>query len=239
VAPSSDCWRTLASPEKCADHPIDRRVQLGSQCSRSSRTTRFPSATSAVSIFNNRSTSRAAWLRRCNERQHCANSGHSPVAWRTRQIDTNALEPRPTEPRTATPILNRWPYAVDAEAPAKARLRSRRESLTITKLSRDGTDPATWDPALDGVLAAPENHTVLYEDEAIRVISVSIAPGAIGRSGRSRMRQWPFLRCNLQAAKRRGDCFKITAFGPLNLMGVAIRRALGGIEHGGGVAHRT
>jgi len=28
-------------------------------------------------------------------------------------------------------------------------------------------------------LAAPENHTVLYEDEAIRVISVSIAPGAI------------------------------------------------------------
>ena len=34
----------------------------------------------------------------------------------------------------------------------------------------DGTDPATWDPALDGALAAPENHTVLYEDEAIRVI---------------------------------------------------------------------
>ena len=49
----------------------------------------------------------------------------------------------------------------------------------MTKLSMDGTDPATWDPALDGVLAAPENHTLLYEDEAIRVISVSIAPGAI------------------------------------------------------------
>ena len=49
----------------------------------------------------------------------------------------------------------------------------------MTTLSMDGTDPATWDPALDGVLAAPENHTVLYEDEAIRVISVSIAPGAI------------------------------------------------------------
>jgi hypothetical protein len=49
----------------------------------------------------------------------------------------------------------------------------------MTKLSMDGTDPASWDPALDGVLAAPENHTVLYEDEAIRVISVSIAPGAI------------------------------------------------------------
>jgi hypothetical protein len=49
----------------------------------------------------------------------------------------------------------------------------------MTNLSMDGTDPATWDPALDGVLAAPENHKVLYEDEAIRVISVSIAPGAI------------------------------------------------------------
>jgi hypothetical protein len=54
-----------------------------------------------------------------------------------------------------------------------------KEGFTMTKLSMHGTDPATWDPALDGVLAAPENHTVLYEDEAIRVISVSIAPGAI------------------------------------------------------------
>ena len=48
----------------------------------------------------------------------------------------------------------------------------------MTKLSMDGTDPSTWDAALDGVLAAPENHKVLYEDEEIRVISVSIAPGA-------------------------------------------------------------
>jgi hypothetical protein len=46
------------------------------------------------------------------------------------------------------------------------------------EISMDGTDPATWDPALDGVLAAPENHKVLYEDDVIRVISVSIAPGA-------------------------------------------------------------
>ena len=35
-------------------------------------------------------------------------------------------------------------------------------------ISMDGTDPATWDPALDGVFAAPENHSVLYEDDAIR-----------------------------------------------------------------------
>ncbi len=32
--------------------------------------------------------------------------------------------------------------------------------------SMDGSDPATWDPKLDAVLAAPENHTVLYEDDS-------------------------------------------------------------------------
>jgi hypothetical protein len=42
----------------------------------------------------------------------------------------------------------------------------------------DGTDPATWDPALDAALAAPENHQVLYEDDVIRVLSVSVAAGA-------------------------------------------------------------
>jgi len=46
------------------------------------------------------------------------------------------------------------------------------------EISMDGSDPARWDPALDAVLAAPENHTVLYEDELIRVISVRVAPGA-------------------------------------------------------------
>jgi hypothetical protein len=47
----------------------------------------------------------------------------------------------------------------------------------MVDISMDGSDPATWDPALDGVLAAPENHRVLYEDDVIRVISVSVAPG--------------------------------------------------------------
>jgi hypothetical protein len=46
------------------------------------------------------------------------------------------------------------------------------------EISMDGSDPATWDPALDAVLAAPENHTVLYEDDLIRIISVRLAPGA-------------------------------------------------------------
>jgi hypothetical protein len=57
----------------------------------------------------------------------------------------------------------------------------------MTVLSMDGTDPATWDPGLDGVLAAPENHTVLYEDDAIRVISVSIAPGAVEKPHHHRL----------------------------------------------------
>jgi hypothetical protein len=49
---------------------------------------------------------------------------------------------------------------------------------TNASAAMDGSDPATWDRALDAVIAAPENHTVLYEDELIRVLSVSIAPGA-------------------------------------------------------------
>lgn len=43
--------------------------------------------------------------------------------------------------------------------------------------SMDGTEPANWAPELDAVLAAPQHHQVLYEDETIRVLSVSIPPG--------------------------------------------------------------
>ena len=57
----------------------------------------------------------------------------------------------------------------------------------MTVLSMDGSNPATWDPALDGVLAAPENHAILYEDDEIRVISVSIAPGAIEKPHHHRL----------------------------------------------------
>ncbi len=41
----------------------------------------------------------------------------------------------------------------------------------------DSSDPTTWDPALDAVTAAPRNHAVLYEDDVIRVLAVSVAPG--------------------------------------------------------------
>jgi hypothetical protein len=47
----------------------------------------------------------------------------------------------------------------------------------MTATSMDGTDPASWDPQLDAVTAAPQHHQVLYEDELIRVVSVSIDPG--------------------------------------------------------------
>lgn len=52
----------------------------------------------------------------------------------------------------------------------------------------DVNDPQTWNPALDAVVAAPDNHQVLYEDDNIRVISVSIAPGAIEKPHHHR---WP------------------------------------------------
>jgi len=57
----------------------------------------------------------------------------------------------------------------------------------MSDLSMDGSDPATWDPALDGVLASSVNHVVLYEDDAIRVVSVSIAPGEIEKPHHHRL----------------------------------------------------
>lgn len=44
-------------------------------------------------------------------------------------------------------------------------------------ISSDGTDPATWDPALDGPIAAPDNHEVVFENDNIRIMSVSVQPG--------------------------------------------------------------
>jgi hypothetical protein len=41
----------------------------------------------------------------------------------------------------------------------------------------DSSDPTSWDPALDAVTAAPENHQVLFEDDVVRVLSVSVPAG--------------------------------------------------------------
>ncbi len=37
-------------------------------------------------------------------------------------------------------------------------------------------DPADWPPELDAVIAAPNNHTVLLENDHVRVLEVRLAP---------------------------------------------------------------
>lgn len=44
-------------------------------------------------------------------------------------------------------------------------------------ISTDGTDPATWDPRKASAIAAAGNHKVVFENENLRVISVTIPPG--------------------------------------------------------------
>lgn len=43
--------------------------------------------------------------------------------------------------------------------------------------SSDGTDPKTWDPKLDGPIAAPANHQVVFENDNIRIMVVTVRPG--------------------------------------------------------------
>ncbi len=57
-------------------------------------------------------------------------------------------------------------------------------------ISTDGTDPATWDPALDAIKAAPDNHQVLFENDALRVLSVTVQPGEREAAHHHR---WPSL----------------------------------------------
>lgn len=38
------------------------------------------------------------------------------------------------------------------------------------------SDPSTWDPAFDAVVAAPKHHKVLFENESLRVIEVTLPP---------------------------------------------------------------
>lgn len=40
-------------------------------------------------------------------------------------------------------------------------------------------DPADWPPELDAVIAAPENHNILLENDHVRVLEVTIAPGEL------------------------------------------------------------
>ncbi len=40
-----------------------------------------------------------------------------------------------------------------------------------------GRDETEWPPHLDALVAAPANHRLLHEDEAVRVLEVSVEPG--------------------------------------------------------------
>jgi quercetin dioxygenase-like cupin family protein len=45
-------------------------------------------------------------------------------------------------------------------------------------ISTDGTDPKTWDRKMDGPSAAPVNHKIIFEDENLRIITVTVLPGS-------------------------------------------------------------
>jgi hypothetical protein len=40
--------------------------------------------------------------------------------------------------------------------------------------NRTDLDPSTWDPALDAVVAAPKHHKVVFENERLRVLEVTL-----------------------------------------------------------------
>lgn len=48
--------------------------------------------------------------------------------------------------------------------------------MSTVSTSFNQTDPATWDPALDAVVAAPSNHKVLFENDRLRVLEVILHP---------------------------------------------------------------
>ena len=46
----------------------------------------------------------------------------------------------------------------------------------MTTEAIDHTDPAQWDPNLDAVIAAPAHHKVLFENDRLRVLEVTLQP---------------------------------------------------------------
>lgn len=43
-------------------------------------------------------------------------------------------------------------------------------------MNANANDPASWDPRLDAVTAAPDHHKVLFENERVRVLEVTLEP---------------------------------------------------------------
>jgi hypothetical protein len=54
----------------------------------------------------------------------------------------------------------------------------------------DVSNRSEWPPNLDAVMAAPKNHRVLWDDEAVRVLEVSVEPG---EREQLHHHQWPSL----------------------------------------------
>lgn len=50
-------------------------------------------------------------------------------------------------------------------------------ALTLSPAQAQSDDPDAWSESLDAVTAAPDSHEVLYEDENVRLLSVTIDPG--------------------------------------------------------------
>lgn len=50
---------------------------------------------------------------------------------------------------------------------------------TDQKINYKSGNPAEWSPALDAIIAAPKNHKVLMENEKVRVLEVTLAPGEV------------------------------------------------------------
>ena len=53
--------------------------------------------------------------------------------------------------------------------------RCEKEELHMDNLDTH-SDPATWDPAYDAVTAAPKHHKVIFENDKLRVLEVTLEP---------------------------------------------------------------
>ena len=67
-----------------------------------------------------------------------------------------------------------------AVASSAALVACQRDSSTETMNAENmaaQVDTSSWPAAEEAVVAAPRNHEVLYEDDSIRFLSVSVSPG--------------------------------------------------------------
>jgi hypothetical protein len=53
-----------------------------------------------------------------------------------------------------------------------------RFARSVLAVAKPNADPWPWPDALDAVIAAPEFHVVLFEDERVRVLDGVVPPGA-------------------------------------------------------------